>query len=145
MKIYAIRDRLIDYFMQPFVGPEHKAVLASVAKIVNMEGQSDIAQAPHHFEVWQLGEVDQDGHLTAKLDFIADCSSLVRRGIREIREPGDHEIESPTPPGTRPPGGGKQETRANPRPAPNAPPGAPGSVEEVLHGPRGGYPPRGET
>lgn len=86
MKIYAIRDRLIDYYMQPFVGPDDKPVLASVAKLVNTgDPQSDIAQAPHHFEVWKLGEVTEDGHLVPDRELVADCSSLVRPGIRPLR------------------------------------------------------------
>lgn len=145
MKIYAIRDRLIDYFMQPFVGPDNKSVLASVAKLVNQEGTSDIAQAPHHFEVWELGEVNaEDGHITPKLDFIADCSSLVRRGIRETRLPEDGQTEAATEGRTRSPGGAGLGTRADNRAPPNAPPGAPGEASEVLRGPRGGYQPRGD-
>jgi len=83
MKIYAIRDRLIDYFMQPFVGPDDKNVLASVARLVNNgEVTSDIAQAPHQFEVWALGNITEDGHLVAERNYLADCSSLVRGSIR---------------------------------------------------------------
>lgn len=86
MKIYAIKDRLIDYFMQPFVGPDDKTVLASVARLVNQgEVTSDIAQAPHQFEVWALGIVDEDGTLTAEREYLADCSSLIRGGIRQGR------------------------------------------------------------
>ena len=84
MKIYAIRDRLLDYYMQPFAGPEDKAVLASIARMINTQGeQSDIAQAPHHFEVWELGSIDEEGHINPTRKLIADCSSLVRPGIRE--------------------------------------------------------------
>ncbi|QXP07994.1 MAG: nonstructural protein [Arizlama microvirus] len=84
MKIYAVRDRLLDYYMQPFAGPDDKAVLASIAKIINSQGeQSDIAQAPHHFEVWELGEIDQEGHINPTRKLIADCAALIRPGIRE--------------------------------------------------------------
>lgn len=83
MKVYAIKDRLIDYFMQPFIGPDDKNVLASVARLVNQgEVTSDIAQAPHQFEVWKLGEVQEDGTLIAQREYLADCSSLLRGGIR---------------------------------------------------------------
>ncbi|QXP08230.1 MAG: nonstructural protein [Arizlama microvirus] len=84
IKIYAIRDRLIDYFMQPFVGPDDKSVLASVARLVNNgEVTSDIAQAPHQFEVWTLGSVSEEGHLIPERGYLADCSSLVRGDIRK--------------------------------------------------------------
>ena len=84
MKIYAIKDRLIDYFMQPFVGPDDKSVLASVARLVNQgEVTSDIAQAPHQFEVWTLGIVQEDGTLTPERQYLADCASLIRGNIRK--------------------------------------------------------------
>lgn len=89
MKIYAIRDRLLDYYMQPFAGPDDKAVLASIARMINTQGeQSDIAQAPHHFEVWELGDIDEEGHINPTRKLLADCSSLVRPGIRERNAPG---------------------------------------------------------
>ncbi|QXP08145.1 MAG: nonstructural protein [Arizlama microvirus] len=98
MKIYAIRDRLIDYFMQPFVGPDDKSVLASVARLVNTgEVTSDIAQAPHQFEVWCLGNVSDDGHLVPEKQYLADCHSLIRGGIRRNppSEPGMGTPEHP--------------------------------------------------
>jgi len=83
LNIYAVKDRLIDYFLQPFAGPDDKAVLAAMARQVNTENStSDIAQAPHHFEVWRLGRVNDEGHIDAKKEFLADCSSLIRPGIR---------------------------------------------------------------
>lgn len=89
MKIYAIRDRLIDYFMQPFVGPDDKNVLAAVARTINQgEITSDIAQAPHHFEVWSLANITDTGHIEEDRYLIQDCSSLVRRGIRTSHDTG---------------------------------------------------------
>jgi len=97
IKIYAIRDRLIDYFMQPFVGPEDKAVLASVARLINQgEVTSDIAQAPHQFEVWTLGYVTDDGTIVAEKQYLADCSSLIRIGIRAGRGNQRGTEETPT-------------------------------------------------
>lgn len=84
MKIYAIRDRLIDYYMTPFAAPSEKDVLASLAQTINTgDLNSAIAQAPHHFELWQLGLVTEDGHLTPQRQFLADCSSLIRADIRK--------------------------------------------------------------
>jgi len=98
MKIYAIRDRLIDYFMQPFLGPDDKNVLASVARLVNQgEITSDIAQAPHHFEVWALGEVQEDGTLISHRELLSDCSSLIRTDLRGL-PPGRSRIEAPEHP-----------------------------------------------
>lgn len=87
MKIYAIRDRLIDYFMQPFVGPDDKNVCAAVARTINQgEVTSDIAQAPHHFEVWSLAQVTEDGHIVEDRYLVQDCAALVRGGIRPSGE-----------------------------------------------------------
>ncbi|QXP08024.1 MAG: nonstructural protein [Arizlama microvirus] len=125
MKIYAIRDRLLDYYMQPFAGPEDKAVLASIARMINTQGeQSDIAQAPHHFEVWELGEIDDEGHINPTRKLIADCSSLVRPNIRErdqrrsAEDSPTAEIGRGTPPSTYP------DARAAQRPPQAAPPAA---------------------
>jgi len=100
MKIYAIKDRLINYWMQPFVGPSDKAVMAAVANQINgARAQGDftnaLAQAPHHFELWKIGNVEEDGHLTAERDFIADCSALVRGDIRSGRPGGDSQAQEP--------------------------------------------------
>lgn len=95
MKIYAIRDRLIDYFMQPFVGPDDKSVMASVARLVNTgEVTSDIAQAPHQFEVWTLGQVTEEGHLVPERQYLGDCSSLVRN-VRPRINTGAEEVGHP--------------------------------------------------
>lgn len=142
IKLYAIRDRLIDYYMQPFAAPGDKEVLAAVARNVNSGDQSDIQQAPHHFEVWQLGYVTEEGNLVAERQLIADCSSLIRGGIRTNRDarsdqatntPGDKQ-ESPGGPG-----GG---TSANLGPVPIEAPPTPGKAEALLRGHPGGYNPR---
>lgn len=83
MRIYAIRDRLIDYFMTPFAAPNDKEVLGSVAYQINVQEDGNaIAQAPHHYEIWVLAEVQDDGHITPHRELICDCASLVRRDIR---------------------------------------------------------------
>lgn len=111
MKIYAIKDRLIDYFMAPFAAPGDKEVLAALATRVNqqLDGQTNdaIIQAPHHFEIWRLGEVNEGGHLSANREFIADCSSLIRGGIRraEARTADRDGLEGPKNEGSRQPGG----------------------------------------
>lgn len=87
MKIYAVRDRMIDYFLQPFAAPDDKNVLAAIARQVNHQESTDaIAQTPHHFEIWRLGQVEEDGTLTPGKEFIADASSLIRGGVRGATE-----------------------------------------------------------
>lgn len=120
MRIYAIRDRLIDYFMQPFVGPDDKNVLASVARLVNQgEITSDITQAPHHFEVWQLGEVQEDGTVVAHKELLADCASLVR-DVRNRTDAGANKTHGLENGSYRPPrsAGGATGTDTGPLPGP---------------------------
>lgn len=87
--IYAIRDRLIDYFLRPFAAQTDKEVLASIANGINQgDKDSALAQAPHHFEIWRLGSVTEEGDLRPGKELIADCASLVRDSIRRGRESG---------------------------------------------------------
>jgi len=86
VKLYAVKDRMIDYFMVPFPAPDDNQALAGVAEAVNGERQSAISQAPHHFEVYLLGEIDEHGTIFPKKELICDCSSLVRTR-RESTEP----------------------------------------------------------
>jgi len=144
MKIYAIRDRLIDYYMQPFLGPDDKNVLASVARLINQgEITSDIAQAPHHFEVWGLGEVQEDGTITAHRELLADCSSLIRTGLRE--SPADGRGNTTTPQRQRTHSDAPSRNGAHPgthhSPVPITPPEPAGAAEELPEAHRGGYPP----
>jgi len=79
VKIYAVRDRLIDYYMHPFAGNSDKDVLAAISAAVNREGNLDaIAQAPHYFEVWRIGNVLDNGHIEPVRELLAGCESLVR-------------------------------------------------------------------
>lgn len=83
MNIYAIRDRLIDYYQAPFTGPGDNEVKAALARMINTgETTSDIAQAPHQFELWHLGKVTEEGSLVPERYLVCDASSLVRRGVR---------------------------------------------------------------
>lgn len=81
MRIYAIRDRMLDYFLTPFASRTDKEVLGGIAAGINNGDSKDaLAQTPHHFEVWCIGEVLEDGSIVAAKVLIADCGSLVRPG-----------------------------------------------------------------
>lgn len=84
IRLYAIRDRLIDYFMKPFTAHSDAQVMASLATVINQPGGTDaISQAPSHYELWRLAEIDeQTGQVGGAREFLADCASLVRRDIR---------------------------------------------------------------
>lgn len=146
MRIYCLRDRLIDYYMQPFAAPNHKAVLAAIAQTVNRQDGplNDIQQAPHHFEIWQLGLVTEDGHLTPEREFIADVSSLVRSGVRKGEHPQDPEAPKSANSGSEAARDGSSGASANGSALSHPLVTAASQAEEVLRGPRGGYPPRGD-
>lgn len=113
MNIYALRDRLIDYYLTPFAAPNDKEVLASLANVINRPGATDgISQAPHHFELWQIGQVLEDGSIEPTKVLITDCSSLVRASIRKGRDGDSPTAEIATPTNYRPPGAAPGRTDA---------------------------------
>lgn len=132
MKIYAVRDRLIHYFMTPFCGADDKQVLAGLANhINNPEGTYDaIKQAPHHFEIWKLGEVQENGLITSKIDFLADCSSLVRASVRSTTDAGTGADAPARGRRPQPPGGGRAGADTEHRPTENAAPATPGAAAD---------------
>jgi len=69
---------MIDYFMVPFAAPDDQQAQAGVADAVNQPGLSAISQAPHHFELHLLGEIDDNGTIFPKKELVCDCSALVR-------------------------------------------------------------------
>lgn len=81
MKIYAIKDRLIGYFLVPFIAPSDKEIMAGISHEINRpDNYAAIAQSPHHFEIYTLGEIDDEGNITVRKEFICDCGSLIRTG-----------------------------------------------------------------
>lgn len=139
MKLFAVRDRLLDYYMQPFAAPSDKQVLAALSTTINRGGNNDdIAHRPDQFEVWKIAEVTEDGHVVADRQFIANCTSLVRGRIR------------PEPEGSHSPGEAQGAENGNHRPpghmeGPNSPhkpsPEATtrsqgGTTQEIPMGPR---------
>jgi len=145
VKIYAIRDRLVDYFMTPFAAPETRPVMAALATTINSGDSSDLAANPHHFELWELGQVQEDGHITPTREFVCDLSSLIRPGIRKGRAGEGHQGlgadqtagQVPQEPGrTGSPGGALNGS------VPGQAPPTEGPTDEVRRGPQGGYPPR---
>lgn len=102
-KIYAVKDRLLDYFQQPFIATNDNQVKAALADLVNnLESGHAISQAPQHFELYRLGEVTEGGHVISTFEFLADCASLVRTGIRNRATPGDGEVPQPLARGAAP-------------------------------------------
>lgn len=122
MNLYAIRDRLIDYYMQPFAEHNDKAVLLGVSQAVNnLESNSAISKAPHHYEIWKLGYVTEDGHLVPEREFLADCSSLIRNSLREKSNGAPTVLERPMGGSESPPGGTSIAAGTQPSPAKDPP------------------------
>jgi len=125
LKLYALRDRLLDYYKQPFLGPGDKTVMASLANMINNEGDSDFVQAPHHFELWTLAEVHESGEVIAAKEFICDCAGLVRKNLRDPGEPGDYTRETTPPRRTAPPSSHNQHAGTQSDSPEATPPAAP--------------------
>lgn len=88
MNLYAIRDRLLDYWMTPFAAPDDKAVLSSLSYQLNLESSSAISQAPHHYEIHRIAKVTENSHVIEDREFLCDCASLIRAGVRKEPQPG---------------------------------------------------------
>lgn len=113
MKMYAVRDRLLDYYMTPFFAEGDKPVMHTLSKIINGESEHAFSQAPQHFELWALAEIDDTtGEITDAKKLLCECNSLVRHSIRDTPKL-ERDEPAPTPPG-RPgtPTGGPGNTGA---------------------------------
>ena len=131
MKLFAIRDRMLDYFQAPVAVTREQDFFQAVSRNVNGEG-NELAQAPDHYEIWQVAEIDDQGHITAKREFIGNCSRYIRNGVWQRRAEGAAGTEGATStlprgpgrigegPGARP---GSTESETGPAPvAPQEPP-----------------------
>lgn len=135
-QIYALRDRLIDYYLRPFTAPDDKEVLASLATTINSgEGTSAIQNAPHHFEIWRLGSITEEGDCRPGKELIADCSSLVRGNIRERTDRGAEALRSPQV--------GERETTGRPPGGRDTAPSAAQNAAQTENG-QGGQEPQGD-
>lgn len=85
MKIYTVRDRMIDYFVLPaFFADNDMQAMSMIAASVNGDRKDALAQTPHHFELWRLGEIkEQTGTLSESKEFLAECSGFIRSRVRE--------------------------------------------------------------
>lgn len=105
MKMYAVRDRLVDYFLQPFFAPSDAQALSAVAMTVNdQESKHAITLHPEHFEVWRLAELDENtGQIGGNREFLQDAASLFRGDVWEAGDPRAETIPG-APGGRREPG-----------------------------------------
>lgn len=103
--IYAVRDRLLDYFQQPFIATDTKAVQAALAELINNnESAHAIAQAPQHFELFKIGSVTEEGHVLGHHQLVCECSALIRSGVRNGTAPASGAVPQPVELGAEPTG-----------------------------------------
>jgi len=106
--LYALRDRLLNYYMQPFAAPTDQDAQAAISFNINAKEIRDaVSQAPHHFEVWRLAKIEE-GDIYPSKEFLCDCSSLVRNSIRDDLA------------GSQRAAGATEPNEGNPRSAPSA-------------------------
>lgn len=144
MIIAAIRDRLMDYFMQPFAAPGVPQLLSAISKQVSNDQEgNDIAQAPHQFEVWKLGTVDDQGHIHVERVYLCDCSSLIRSRVRPESQDGRAETAIRTSLGSKPTAPSQPTERATTQagvPQTREPGSAPEGVQALQGAPGGTRP-----
>lgn len=138
MKIFAIRDRLLNYFQRPVMADQAPDVVAAVAAAINNGDQNDFCKKPEDFEIWQVGEFDQEsGAIIPKLTIVTNCLSLIRGRVRE----GDASARAAAIAAAHrsagapesPPGG----YRPSHRPIQDKTPAAPGDAQEARGEPGG--------
>jgi len=79
MKIYCVHDRLINYWLTPLTASDDAAMKHSLSTVVNNdESQHAITQAPHHYDLYKLGEIKEDGQIQPCKEFICTASDLIR-------------------------------------------------------------------
>lgn len=84
---------MIEYYLTPFAAPSDEQASAGIADVVNSDKMSAISQAPHHFELHLLGEMDETGNLHPKRELVCDCSTLIR-ARRQSPQPASGKAEN---------------------------------------------------
>jgi len=139
MKIFAIRDRLLNYFQRPVMADHAPDVVAAVATAINGGDKNDFCQKPEDFEIWQVGEFDQEsGAIIPKLTIVTNCLSLVRTGVREGGAPTRTAPTGATGRSGEAPSGSQGPYRPSHRPIQDKAPPAPSDAHAARQEPEGG-------
>lgn len=82
MKVFAVRDVCICAFLLPMFFPNKAGAVRALGDAVNKPGgDNQFFQHPEHFQLYELGEFDEDSGVISPLpapEFVVDCQSLVR-------------------------------------------------------------------
>lgn len=80
--MFAIRDTCVGSFLVPMFFQNKAAAVRSLGDAVNRpDKDSNFHQHPEHFQLYYLGEFDDETGLAQLLpapEFVVDCQSLVR-------------------------------------------------------------------
>lgn len=82
---------MLAYFRTPFLAPNDHEVQAAISIQLIRGDQLDWKAAPHQFELWTLGGVDQEeGIIETEQTLICTLDSLIRTSVREdgAEQPG---------------------------------------------------------
>lgn len=109
---------MLDYFQVPVVVHRGEDFFAAVARGINgtEDTRNELAQAPDHYEIWLIGEVDDQGHINAKRELVFNCASFIRHGVWNRRQPGNPDNGRQPPTIQSGPDGAGRLTRAEPGP-----------------------------
>jgi len=118
--MYSIRDRLLNFYMRPFTAPTDQEAQAAIAFNINSEEIRDaVTQAPHHFELWKIATIEENGDVVPAKEFLCECSSLIRTRVREGLAGGER-TQRPTDPNERGSGSAPRAQGAENRPVPDS-------------------------
>lgn len=119
MKLYAIQDLVLEYFLAPFAAADDNQAMGGLATLVNTENSDDpVSKSPQDFVLWQVATCDDQGNINADKRKLRNAATLIRRTRTTEGAGSGHEIPPTARQGnghaTGAPGGG----HANKRPPP---------------------------
>jgi len=70
---------MLNYWLTPICADNDTAMMHSLSTIVNnQQSNHAITQAPHHYDLYLLGEVTEDGGIKPKKEWICEASHVIR-------------------------------------------------------------------
>lgn len=90
LTIYALKDKLLEHFMQPFMSPGEKEAMSALSTLINDEESKHAAtQSPRDFALYQLGHVTEEGQVYGDFRIVCEAAGLVRDRVRNRPAPTD--------------------------------------------------------
>lgn len=79
--VFAVRDTCMESFMVPMFFRNHGSAIRALTDAVNKaDGDNQFYQHPEHFQLYHLGEFDDETGLFSSFPpvFVCDCQSLCK-------------------------------------------------------------------